>query len=113
MEKSGYRLLVLAILASVLPALGKETDIARLKRLADANDPVSQYNLAVHYEEGTSVSKAPEKAFYWYRRAADQGHKQAQYNLGVCFAQGIGTDANDAEAVHWFLKPSIQSDFRS
>ena len=33
----------------------------------------AQYNLAIMYDNGLGVGKAPEKAFQWYRKAAEQG----------------------------------------
>ena len=44
----------------------------------------AQNNLAIHYENGSGVSKDEQQAITWYRKAADQGYAMAQYNLGCC-----------------------------
>ena len=44
-----------------------------------------QYNLAIMYDNGLGVGKAPEKAFRWYRKAAEQGDNKHN----ILWLQGI------------------------
>ena len=75
--------------------------IERLRKQAEANDAVAQYELAVCYEKGDGVEKNNNEAVKWYRKAAEQGDADAQYELAVCYKNGKGVEKNIDEAVKW------------
>jgi TPR repeat protein len=54
-----------------------------LRRAAEHNDPVAQFNLGLMHAHGLGVSKDRNEALRWYRQAAAQGHHGARVNLGV------------------------------
>ena len=54
-----------------------------LRKAAEQNVAVAQYNLGVSYENGRGVAKDEVEAVKWYRKAAEQNHAAAQYNLGL------------------------------
>ena len=85
-----------------------DDDITSLERRAENGDPDAQFRLGKCYENGSGVSKDPEKAVHWYTKAADQGHADAQYNLGLCYHNGIGVSKNPEKAVHWYTKAADQ-----
>jgi TPR repeat protein len=57
-------------------------DAAALTRMAEAGDPVAQYNLGFMLEKGVGVKQDYPAAFNWFRKAADQGYADAQVSLG-------------------------------
>lgn len=52
-----------------------------LKRGAEANDPVAQYDLALFYKNGTGVASNRQLAEYWFKRAAREGMVDAYVHL--------------------------------
>lgn len=71
---------------------------------ANKGNPISQYQLALSYDEGNNVSINHEKAVQWYEKAAKQGHVSAQYNLAVSYDYGEGVKQNKQKAFKWYLK---------
>jgi TPR repeat protein len=50
-----------------------KTAFMEFKRLADAGDPLAQFNLAVMYLSGKGVDRDVKKALELHRKAAEQG----------------------------------------
>jgi len=46
-------------------------------KAAELGHPTSQFNLALHYENGRGVKKDIDKAIYWYEKAAENGDEDA------------------------------------
>lgn len=67
-----------------------EWSFARLKGLAKAGEPLSQYLLGEAYEKGIGTRRNYEEAAKWYRLAADQNLAEAQYSLACCYVNGYG-----------------------
>ena len=61
-----------------------KTALQQWTPLAEAGNPVAQYNVGVMYDEGTGVETNADKVIGWWRKAADQGHRMAQHRR--CFS---------------------------
>lgn len=104
--------LCVAFLGSFFPipanALSEKTDIAELKRKAEAGDAKAQNSLGFMYYNGFGVSRDYVEAVRWYRKASEQGLPQAQSNLGFMYWNGVGVNKDPGEAVKWFRKAARQ-----
>ena len=69
---------------------GDETAVFRVaKQLAEADDPVGQYQLGIAYRDAQGVARDSAEAAKWLRRAADQGLARAQNALGALYAHEV------------------------
>jgi uncharacterized protein len=75
--------------------------LADLLKLAEANDPTAEYELARMYGNGFGVPKSLPDEQKWLRRAAGHGHIQAQYEYGITLRDGHGTVQDYEEARKW------------
>ncbi|GEM_PF-3311510 len=75
-----------------------------LTQFAEQGDALSQYNLAVLYENGMGVRQDKNKAFELYSLAAEQGLIIAFNNLGTMYQQGEGTSQDYTQAIKWYKK---------
>ncbi len=72
--------------------------------LAEAGDPVAQFNLGKLYEfGGANLRRDYVQSARWYREAAAQGVAAAQNNLGLMHAQGRGVPRDIARAAELWL----------
>jgi TPR repeat protein len=85
-----------------------ESAVAQFRTLAEAGNPVAQYNLGVLYENGQGVPKDYARAVEWYRKGAEQGYSEAQNNLANMYAFGLGVPQDAAEAVVWLRRAAQQ-----
>ncbi|HTW67486.1 MAG TPA: tetratricopeptide repeat protein [Bryobacteraceae bacterium] len=69
--------------------------------LADAGDPVAQFNLGLLYVDGRGVPQSAAEAVNWFRRAAEQDYTRAQHNLGAMYASGQGVKRDYVQAYKW------------
>lgn len=76
--------------------------------LAIMGDAVSQYKLALCYDDGIGVPQNYGEALKWYRKSAEQGVPQAQHNLGFMYALGNGVRQSWKEAAKWFQQAADQ-----
>jgi len=53
----------------------KHIDMSELYQKAKDNDVNAQYELALAYYRGTSVTKNMEKSHYWFEKANDQSKR--------------------------------------
>ena len=56
--------------------------------LAEAGDPLAQFNVGTLYDEGRGVPRNLDKAVEWWTKAAEQGYARAQHNLGLIYIGG-------------------------
>jgi hypothetical protein len=84
-----------------------------LARPTGRHTPVAQFNLGVHYADGTAVAQDDAEAVRWYRLAANQGLARSQFHLGLCCMDGTGVAQDDTEAVRWYRLAAEQGDARS
>lgn len=76
---------------------------AAWRKLAEAGDPRSQFNLGLLYEHGHGAAQSDKEAVRWYRRAASQGYPPAQHRLGQLLAEGRGGGASDLVGAYVWL----------
>ena len=69
--------------------------------LAEAGDPIAQYNLGLLYLDGHGVPQSPAEAASWFRRAAEQDYTEAQHNLGAMYGSGQGVKRDYVQAYKW------------
>ncbi len=69
--------------------------------LAEAGDPVAQFNLGFLHHRGEGVAQDYEAAVFWWTRAANQGAIKAQHNLGLAYFNGEGVDQDNEQARTW------------
>ena len=74
---------------------------AEWRPLAEAGDPVAQYNLGLLYLDGHGVPQSMMEAANWFRRAAEQDYAQAQHNLGAMYGSGQGVKRDYVQAYKW------------
>jgi TPR repeat protein len=78
-----------------------------LRKAADQDFPLAQFNLGVMYAQGWGVPQDYAVAANWYRKAADQDFPLAQFNLGVMYDEGRGVPQDYAVA-DWYRKAADQ-----
>jgi TPR repeat protein len=69
--------------------------------LAEAGDPIAQFNLGLLYLDGHGVPQSSMEAANWFRRAAEQDYVQAQHNLGAMYGSGQGVKRDLVQAYKW------------
>jgi uncharacterized protein len=69
--------------------------------LAEAGDPIAQFNLGLLYLDGHGVPQSPAEAASWFRRAAEQDYVPAQHNLGAMYGTGQGVKRDLIQAYKW------------
>ncbi|CAB4403679.1 unnamed protein product [Rhizophagus irregularis] len=77
-----------------------EECINSLEKLAENNDEIGMFNLAICYKDGEGIEKNLEKAFHWYQKAAEKDHIKAMTNLAKCHKNGVGTEKDLEKAFY-------------
>ena len=81
------------------------TSIKWIRKAAEQNVPLAQFNMGQRYIFGHGVPKSFPEAMVWFRRAADGGECKAQNSLGIMYRDGEGLpERRPAEAAKWFKK---------
>lgn len=88
----------------------EETELEKLKRLAEKGDVESQYALGKAYDDGEGIVQDDSKAVYWYAKAAKQGHVKSQNLLGDMYYFGEGVEQDIEKAVEFYTKAANQGD---
>ena len=78
-----------------------ESDLQRLRRLAEQGDAAAQYSLGSRYALGEDVKQDYTVAAHWFSLAAEQGHVTAQATLGAYYDLGRGVPQDSAKAYFW------------
>ncbi|MDD3446825.1 MAG: tetratricopeptide repeat protein [Zavarzinia sp.] len=78
------------------------TAMAVLLPLAEAGDPLAQFDIGAMYDNGLGVGADPVEAARWYLRAARQGDPSAMFNLGVMYEDGVGVGRDPVQAYFYF-----------
>jgi putative methionine-R-sulfoxide reductase with GAF domain len=78
-----------------------ETDLQRLRRLAEQGDAAAQYSLGTRYALGEDVRQDYSVAAHWFSMAAEQGHIVAQATMGAYYDLGRGVPQDPAKAYFW------------
>lgn len=69
--------------------------------LAEAGDPVAQFNLGFLHHRGEGVPQDYVAAAHWWTNAANQGAIKAQLNLGLAYFNGEGVEQDNEQARYW------------
>ncbi|HOY83710.1 MAG TPA: TonB family protein [Candidatus Syntrophosphaera sp.] len=77
--------------------------LAKLEKLARANDPKAQFQLGKSHELGLKTKVDLDQALTWYHKAAQLGHLDAQYRLGATYLKHRTARAGVEESYFWFL----------
>ena len=79
-----------------------------LRKLADAGDVTSQYNLGICIRDGLGGAQGtPAEVFWRWSKAAEEGHIVAMYNVGLCLESGYGVPAGGGGtdvALKWYRR---------
>ena len=75
-----------------------------LKKGAEEESFVSQYNLGNMYVAGAGIVKNYKKALYWYKKSADHNFSPAFNSLGAAYYHGNGVKKNYEKALYWYEK---------
>ena len=89
-------------------ALPGESELDRLRRIAEAGDPVAQASLGLRYYRGQGVRRDLDEAFRWTELAAQQGEARAQSNLGFYYMNGEGVRRDPSQAARWWRAAASQ-----
>lgn len=82
--------------------------VEELRKRAEQNDAISQYNLARKLLYGEGVVKDPLEATYWFEKAANNNLRSAQTVLGIIYLDG-GVVQKDRHRAHFWLKKSAEN----
>lgn len=83
-----------------------------LRKLADAGDVTSQYNLGICIRDGLGGAQGtPAEVFWRWTKAAEEGHIVAMYNVGQCLEHGYGVPEGSGGmdvARKWYERAAAQ-----
>ncbi|MBT4286479.1 MAG: sel1 repeat family protein [Deltaproteobacteria bacterium] len=68
------------------------------KERKDVIESLASYFKGWIYNQGTGVTKNPNRAFNLYKQAAESGYLPAQYNIGLAYLRGVGTEKDIVKA---------------
>ncbi|NIA72148.1 protein kinase [Pelagibius litoralis] len=88
--------------------LPDESELDRLRRVAEAGDPIAQASLGLKYYRGEGIRRNLQEAFRWTAKAAEQGEARAQSNLGFYYMNGEGVRRDPAQAARWWQEAAAQ-----
>lgn len=71
------------------------------KPIAEAGDPVAQFDLGTIYRKSHEMERSSTEAVRWLRRAGDQGHMVAQAELGMMYEHGLEIERDRKESAKW------------
>lgn len=74
------------------------------KNSAKTGNLMSQYHLALMYEQGKGVERDVSKAIYWHNIAAERGHALALYSLAKKYLKGVYVLKDTPKALELYEK---------
>ena len=81
------------------------TAVMKWKPLAEKNNPMAQFNLALMYHRGLGVKMDEKKAVSLYKKSANNGYKLAQEFLAAAYYEGwFGLPRDRQKADYWLSK---------
>lgn len=92
--------IVTAIIATFFACSVVAGGIEQLKQNASQQDPHAQYELALHYLNGSDVEPSLQQAKYWFDLAAENGNQEAQKEL-VKLLLNTPDDEDVEQALYW------------
>lgn len=86
------------------------TAVMKWKPLAEKNNPMAQFNLALMYHRGLGVSMDEKKAVSLYKQSANNGYKLAQEFLAAAYYEGwFGLPRDQQKADYWLSRSEENS----
>lgn len=86
------------------------TAVMKWKPLAERNDPMAQFNLALMYHRGLGVQMDEKKAVSLYQQSANNGYKLAQEFLAAAYHEGwFGLPRDRQKADYWLSRAEENS----
>ncbi len=76
--------------------------------LAEAGDPLAQYNLALLYQFGLGMAPDRVEAARWYSLSAEQGFADAQVAVGDLYLDGFWGFPDSNKAAVWYRLAAAQ-----
>ena len=86
----------------------ERSELAALRRRAEAGEADAQYELGCKYYEGDSVARDYAEALKWYRKAAAQDHNSGLCDVGYCYRNGTGVKQDYAKAIPFYRQAAEQ-----
>lgn len=81
------------------------TAVMKWKPLAEKNNPMAQFNLALMYHRGLGVGMDEKKAVSLYKQSANNGYKLAQEFLAAAYYEGwFGLPRDQQKADYWLSR---------
>ncbi|MBI2791644.1 MAG: sel1 repeat family protein [Gammaproteobacteria bacterium] len=74
-----------------------------LKLAAEKGHMDAQYQVAMHYFNGTQTDQDDAKAFSWFQKSAEQDYAPAKSFLAWMSFLGIGTTPSQNDAIQWYV----------
>ncbi len=96
-----------------VPVTPVQRTVADTRKLAEQNDPVSEYALSQMYAKGTGVPKREAEALAWLERAAEHGNAEAQYEFGMALREGRDVVQDYQGAFRWLQLASENGNVRA
>lgn len=116
------RVVSFACLALLVPLITScsvsqnNSDLVHLRTLKDqaySGDPVSQYQLGIHYTTSEKWRWDKARGYGWFFKAAEAGHADAQYMTGMSLLLGQGVSQDEKAAEVWLALAAEQGHRRS
>lgn len=86
------------------------TAVMKWKPLAERNNPMAQFNLALMYHRGLGVNMDEKKAVSLYKQSANNGYKLAQEFLAAAYHEGwFGLPRDQQKADYWLSRSEENS----
>lgn len=97
--------------ASAIPP-GAQPNKTLLEK-AQSGDAAAQFELAIHYTEGSGVEHNYELAAQWFGKAAEQGLAKAEYRLGSLYEKGLGVGQDMQKAKNLYQRAAEKGNTRA
>lgn len=85
-------------------SLNKEEGLKYLKAGAEGGYAVSQFDLAMAYDEGRFGYQDLQQYHYWLEKSAVQGYKRALAYIATDYYSGRGVTKDDGKGFEWLIK---------
>ncbi len=94
------------------PQVGAKTGV-NLREAAVNGSAAAQFELAVRYADGRSVTRDAALAKQWFEKAALQNNAPAQYRLGSHYERGLGVERDAKRAREWYQRAAEAGNIRA
>ncbi|MGL5431073.1 MAG: molecular chaperone DnaJ [Vibrio sp.] len=88
-------------------------ELSELISLANTQNPQAQYQLALAYQTGHSVTQNQHEAFYWFLQAAEQQHPAAMAQVANSYMTGQGVEPDALQTQYWLTQLALSGNIRA